>query len=98
MLAHSPNIEEVWLLLSKGADVKDRDINGNSPLASYLINSRLYIDGDICRLLLRSGSDGLAINNQGLTLAHLLANCLKMDVSVLEALIDFGVDMEVPDI
>ncbi|PVH70410.1 ankyrin [Cadophora sp. DSE1049] len=40
MLAHGASIEEVRLLLDKGVDVKDRDINGNSPLASYLINSR----------------------------------------------------------
>jgi ankyrin repeat protein len=37
MLTHGANIEEVRLLLDKGVDVKDRDINGNSPLASYLI-------------------------------------------------------------
>jgi ankyrin repeat protein len=34
ILAHGANIEEVRVLLDKGVDVKDRDINGNSPLAS----------------------------------------------------------------
>jgi ankyrin repeat protein len=96
MLAHGANIEGVQLLLDERVDVKDRDINGNSPLASYLINSQFYIDDDICRLLLRSGSDGLAINDQGLALAHLSCNCLN--VAVLEALMDFGVDIEILDI
>jgi len=98
ILAHGANIEGVRLLLNKGVDVKDRDIDGNSPLASYLVNSRLYIDDDICRLLLRSGSDAAAVNDQGLALAHLAANCLRMNVEVLEALMDFGVDLELLDI
>jgi ankyrin repeat protein len=98
MLANGANIKEVRWLLDKGVDIKDRDINGNSPLAFYLINSWFYIDDNICRLLLRSGSDSLAINNQGLALAHLLANCLKLNVVVLEALMDFGVDIEILDI
>jgi ankyrin repeat protein len=98
MLANGANIEEVRWLLDKGVDVKDRDINGNSPLASYLINSQFYINDNICRLLLRSGLDGLAINDQGLALAHLSANCLKLNVAVLEALMDFGVDIEILDI
>jgi ankyrin repeat protein len=97
-LANGANIEGVQLLLDKGVDVKDRDIDGNSPLASHLINSRLYIDDDICRLLLRSGSDATAVNDQGLALAHLAANCLRMNVAVLEALMDFGADIEILDI
>jgi ankyrin repeat protein len=94
MLAHGANIEEVRLLLDKGVDVKDRDVNGNSPLSSYLINSCFYIDVGICRLLLQSGSDALAINDQGLALAHLSASCSKLNIAVLEALMDFGVDIE----
>ncbi|KAH8746436.1 ankyrin repeat-containing domain protein [Hyaloscypha finlandica] len=97
MLTHGANIEKVRLLLDKGVDVKDRDINGNSPLASYLINSRFYINDGICRLLLQSGSDGLTINDQGLALAHLSASCSKMNVAVLEVLMDFGVDIEILD-
>jgi ankyrin repeat protein len=97
MLAHGADIEEVQLLLDKGVDVKDRDINGNSPLVFYIINSRPYIDDNICRLLLRSESDSQAINSQGLALAHLTANCLKMNGAGLEALIDFGVDIEILD-
>ncbi|KFZ20148.1 hypothetical protein V501_00284 [Pseudogymnoascus sp. VKM F-4519 (FW-2642)] len=84
----------IRLLLDKGVDVKDRDVNGNSPLASYLINSCFYIDVGICRLLLQSGSDALAINDQGLALAHLSASCSKLNIAVLEALMDFGVDIE----
>lgn len=93
MLAHGANIEEVRLLLGKGVDVKDRDVNGNSPLASYLINSCFYIDVGICRLLLQSGSDALAINDQGLALAHISASS-RLNLAVLEALMDFGVDIE----
>jgi hypothetical protein len=44
MLAYNANIKEVRLLLDKGVDIKDRDINRNSPLASCLINSRFYIE------------------------------------------------------
>jgi ankyrin repeat protein len=97
MLDHGASIEEVRLLLDKGVDVKDRDIDGNSPLASYLINSRFYIDDGICRLLLQSGSDALTVNDQGLALAHLSASCLKINLAVLEALMDAGVDIEILD-
>lgn len=92
ILAHSPDIEGVRLLLSKGVDIKGRDIDGN-----YLTNSHFYIDHEICLLSPRNGSDKLVINNQGLTRAHLSANCLRLDAPVLEALMDFGMDMEVPD-
>ncbi|KAI9803499.1 MAG: hypothetical protein M1825_001842 [Sarcosagium campestre] len=91
------SIEGVRLLLDKGVDVKDRDINGNSPLASHLINSWLSDDNGICRLLLQSGSDALTINDQGLALTHLAARCLKKIPAVLEALMDFGVDIEILD-
>lgn len=97
MLTHGANIEEVWLLLDKGVNIKDRDINRNSPLASYLINSQ-FIDVGICRLLLQSRSDVLAINNEGLALTHLSASYSKLNLTVLEALLDFGIDIEKLDI
>jgi hypothetical protein len=52
ILAYGANIEKVRLLLDKGVNIKDIDINGNSLLASYLINSRFYINNSIYRLLL----------------------------------------------
>ncbi|TAQ88653.1 hypothetical protein B7494_g3004 [Chlorociboria aeruginascens] len=87
-LARAPDIKAVQMLLIKGCSVKDKDIEGNSPLAFYLCNSRGRIANDVCRLLLESGSDALAVNGQGLTLAHLSTKHFNLNAANLETLID----------
>jgi ankyrin repeat protein len=39
----------------------------------------------------------LTIDDQGLALAHLSASCWKINLAVLEALMDFGVDIAILD-
>ncbi|KAF4637226.1 hypothetical protein G7Y89_g846 [Cudoniella acicularis] len=89
--------ERARLLLDNGIDIKDKDVHGNSPLATYLMKPRLFINNKICRLLLESGSDAMAINGEGLALAHLASRCIELEATILEILMEFGADMEILD-
>ncbi|KAI9832809.1 MAG: hypothetical protein M1819_004029 [Sarea resinae] len=92
-----PAITAVLALLDRGVDPRDRDSDGNSPLAAYLITSDSMIDENICTLLLQSGSDVSAVNNDGLSLAHLCANGPRFRLSILDRLRTFGADLAVLD-
>ena len=96
LLGNCPDIEAVRLLVRNGVDLNGRDSDGNTPLAAYL-NSSWAVNDQICMLLLSEGSDTTAVNDHGLALAHLFSKCLPPNITVLEALMEFGVNLAATD-
>ena len=87
----------VGSLLSSGVGVNDLDEAGNSPLATYLAESRSFNDVEVVRFLFQSGADPSLTNNEGLGLGHLAAKAHKLDTELFRILASYGVDPQMQD-
>lgn len=88
----------ITLLLNQGANVNHLDLDGNSPLSTYLRTPRTFGDRTaISRFLLKRGADPLWTDGYGQTLAHIAMNNYEAEAGVLELLNAYGVDLSMKD-
>jgi ankyrin repeat protein len=85
------NIERVRMLISNGADIREKDKSGFTPLHVAALNGRR----EIAELLIDQGADIEAKNNMGMTPLQVAARFGGL--KVVELLISKGADIEAKD-
>ncbi|KUL92164.1 hypothetical protein ZTR_02447 [Talaromyces verruculosus] len=93
-----PQVHMITLLLDQGANVNHLDLDGNSPLSTYLRTPRTFGDRTaISHFLLKRGANPLWTDGNGQTLAHVAMNNYEAEVGVLELLNAYGLDLSMKD-
>jgi ankyrin repeat protein len=97
------NVTNIMYLIEKGADVKAKDNDGNTPLHS-LVSDRFSARGisaiDIIKIahaFIRQGADVNAKNEDGKTPLHLLMNRTTEVVMIMDVLIQAGAKVGAKD-
>ncbi|KAF3389451.1 Serine/threonine-protein phosphatase 6 regulatory ankyrin repeat subunit A [Penicillium rolfsii] len=85
------------LLLSYGAKVECTDNNGHTPLSTYLSTFKFGNRAKTCKLLLERGANALWNDSDGRNLAHLAVSQDRVELGVLKALSDYGLDLSRKD-
>ena len=87
------NVNQMYLLLMRGANIDTTDNNGDTPLYWILLNENIasanaHVDGysplDPLRLLLAHKTNVLHLNNNKVTAMHILCTQFKSNKRVLE--------------
>lgn len=86
------SIEMIDLLVRLGCGVNEQDNEGNSSLSLYMGSFHLTIQTDIFFLLVEKGADPLGVNGRQQNLAHLLMHHRGANITILEFLLDRGLD------
>ncbi|EMD87232.1 hypothetical protein COCC4DRAFT_150871 [Bipolaris maydis ATCC 48331] len=89
-------IKTIRFLLSRGADSSAVDDSGCTPLASYL-QSRSYINPELCSLLLKFNGNATFSNSKGQNLGHLYIQNRNTTFETLRFLHERGVDLTKKD-
>eukprot|EP00027_Filamoeba_sp_ATCC50430_P004823 CAMPEP_0168560428 /NCGR_PEP_ID=MMETSP0413-20121227/11055_1 /TAXON_ID=136452 /ORGANISM="Filamoeba nolandi, Strain NC-AS-23-1" /LENGTH=851 /DNA_ID=CAMNT_0008591729 /DNA_START=131 /DNA_END=2682 /DNA_ORIENTATION=- len=90
--AYEGQFDMVYYLLSKGADVSERDVHGWTPLHCAAVNLHLKT----CSLLLTRGADPNAVNLQSTTPLHYIIRGQYSEelIEVFDLMIEKGVNLE----
>lgn len=101
-LNYLSSFECVKMLINKGANVNDTDINGWSPLMYAMHHIERNDEYECILFLIKNGANINHVDNYGHTvLMHLLCHSLQHSniyiINILKKLIDMGIDINLTD-